>query len=31
MYKSTFGLLPELTDVLGDAAAAKRMVVGSLA
>ena len=30
MYKSTFGLLPELTDVLGDAAAAQRMLVGSL-
>jgi len=30
MYKSTFGLLPELTDVLGDAVAAQRMLVGSL-
>ena len=31
MYKSAFGLLPELTDVLGDAEAAKRMLTGSLA
>ena len=31
IYKSAFGLLPELTEVLGDAEAAKRMLKGSLA